>query len=488
MIALYCEVDRLHNDLADMLRLFYGMQEIILNPDSAEGAEHVVCHQAEQQDQVWRHHLTLDQHQLVYCWPVPDQNDSVMRLRQYRRGAKLGLYQLLKTQTGYHPPWGSLTGIRPTHMLRQLQAEYGEEEAIHVMADTFDVSREKVVLLKKTMEAQQGIYLTGDEETIDIYIGIPFCKTRCLYCSFISADLSRGRHDVPGYVDALVREIAHGGELVRRMGKKVRSVYVGGGTPTAIGRTQLDRVLTASERAFGQSREWTVEAGRPDTMDESMLQMIHDHGVHRISINPQTMNGETLKRIGRAHTPEDVIETLNTARKWDWKAINMDLIAGLPGEDRAAVQHTLDIVATLPIDNLTIHTLAVKRSSRLHEFLDRYPLPEASDVEAMVSAGSETAEKMGMVPYYLYRQKFMRGNLENVGYCLPGKACIYNIDIMEETHPILALGAGGSSKRMFYDQNRHERFFNPKGVDYYMANLEDNLARKAAFFLQNSEQ
>lgn len=509
MIAVFCERPELENDLGDMLRLFAGQTDIRWNPAKSspagrDGGLTVSC-ALEEQAGAWQVDIRLqgrrgglghaaetaavpapddreDALERRAAWPIDPAWGEVERLRQRRRAAKLCLYGALKDWTGYTPPWGSLTGIRPTRLLRQLEAETRDAAAAdRTLRQVFDVSCDKAALLRETLQAQAGLYETGNERDIDVYVGIPFCRTRCLYCSFISADLSRGKHDLEGYTQALLREIDQAGDMLPALGKRVRAVYVGGGTPTALGRERLERILARLRERVGAGREWTVEAGRPDTLDADMFRMLHDLGVGRISINPQTMNAETLARIGRSHTPEAVLRALEQARAYPWD-INMDVIVGLPGEGLPEVQRTLGVLGGLDIDNLTVHTLAVKRSSRLHERLQDYPLPPDAVVEDMVHAARLCAQDMGMQPYYLYRQKFMRGNLENVGYTRPGKACLYNIDIMEETHPILALGAGGSSKRMFYAEGRHERFFNPKGVDHYLSHVDDMMGRRAAFF------
>lgn len=485
-IAVSCAHPELENDLGDMLRLFYGAVRIAWNREDAE-QDLRVCHGVTQEKGVWQESICLEGQGQTrterLTWPLQGDWDEVARLRQFRRAAKLCLYAALRAWTGYAPPWGSLTGIRPTRLLRQLEEEQGSAQAADAaLRATFDVSEDKATLLRETLQTQSGLYETGNEQDIDVYVGIPFCRTRCLYCSFISADLSRGRHDLDGYTEALLREIDQAGDMLPALGKRVRAVYVGGGTPSAIGRARLERILVRLRDKVGVGQEWTVEAGRPDTLDMDMFRMLQDTGVGRISINPQTLNSATLEAIGRGHTPEDALRALEEARAFHWDSINMDLIVGLPGEDVGGVQRTLDRVQGLPIDNLTVHTLAIKRSSKLHEYLAQYPLPSDGEVEEMVHRARLCAAHMGMQPYYLYRQKFMRGNLENVGYTRPGCACLYNIDIMEETHPILALGAGGSSKRMYHAEHRHERFFNPKGVEHYLTHVEEMIAKRAAFF------
>jgi coproporphyrinogen dehydrogenase HemZ len=425
----------------------------------------------------------------TYTAASSQSQDTVEGLRLTRRAAKLGLYHVLREVTGITLPWGSLTGIRPTRLCRQLIREYGDLNlAIENMQDVFDVTYSKAALVRDIVLNQAGFYRWGEDGIADLYVGIPFCRSRCLYCSFMSADLSRKsmRDLVEPYIEGLLREIRETADLLKEMGKKPGCLYVGGGTPSSIGTEALWRVLNALQECFPSAMEWTVESGRPDTMDEAMLSMMKDAGVERISINPQTMQNNTLRLIGRRHTAEDVIRTLDIAGHMGFQSVNMDLIMGLPGETIKQAEDTLRKIEVLPIDNLTVHTLSVKRSSRLHEFPDRYPLPDAETVKEMVSMGEDAARGMGMFPYYLYRQKYMTGNLENVGYSLPGKICCYNIDMMEETHHIVAMGAGSISRRMYFDEDRHERLANPKNVDYYLSHLNTLLDRKREFFLKGT--
>lgn len=280
------------------------------------------------------------------------------------------------------------------------------------------------------------------------------------------------------YLAALGRDIALGARIVQETGRKVRSMYLGGGTPTVLTAEELKRLLSDALSAYGGfGRELTVEAGRPDTITAEKLGVLRAAGVGRISINPQSMNESTLELIGRSHTPEAIRTAFYMARDAGFSSINMDVIAGLPGETEADMRRTLDAVAALAPDNLTVHTLALKRSSRLVERLKEYPLPDAQTAEAMVARGAETARALGMRPYYMYRQKYMRGNLENVGYALPGQECIYNIDMMEDTTSIMAHGAGAMTKCIYDAERRVERVPNPKDIATYSAKI-DKLAEE----------
>ncbi len=416
---------------------------------------------------------------------IPDDEDERLRelhrKRAARRLCKQTLYDLCREVTGIHPPWGSLTGIRPTHLLYEA-LERGmsmEEGAAHLQRE-FDVTPEKASLLCDIVRVQKTL-LPPDDGGISVYVGIPFCTTRCTYCSFSSGEIGRGKLVEP-YLAALFQEMEAGARLLRESGKQLRAVYVGGGTPTALSEDQMARLLDKLLICFPGAMEYTVEAGRPDTITPGKLRAIREAGVQRISINPQTMNDKTLQVIGRAHTAQQVWDAYAMAREAGIHHINMDVIAGLPGENEADFARTMDAALKLRPESLTVHTLAIKRSSRLH--LENAPLPDGGTAAAMVQQGLETARALGMSPYYLYRQKYMAGNQENVGYALPGHACQYNVDIMEETTHILAMGAGGISKRVYPEEGHIERAPNVSNIEHYIARVEEMAQRKRELFLK----
>ena len=401
--------------------------------------------------------------------------DEYLREKRYqKRCAKIAAFRTLRMAYPMTPlPWGSLTGIRPTRLLRDLEDSYGKNGALSLMANEFDVSEEKLALAERIVGVQRPILTPADSGNIDIYIGIPFCRTRCLYCSFAS-ELRTRRTDMAGYLAALKKDIRKGAALVRELGLNVRACYVGGGTPTILTEEELADLLgfAASTYGFGEGMEFTVEAGRPDTITEGKLNIMKNSGVTRISINPQTMNDRTLIAVGRDHTARDIELCFLKAREIGFDSIDMDLIAGLPGETSEDMQRTVEAVEKLGPDCLTVHTLAIKRSSRLHEQLPRYQLPPVAEVEKMIAIGAKAAEDMGMAPYYMYRQKYMAGNMENVGYSKPDKICLYNIDMMEDCLSILAHGAGAMTKRVFPDGHRIERVPNPKDIATYIAKID----------------
>lgn len=394
------------------------------------------------------------------------------------------LYELLSEITGRTLPWGTLTGIRPTKIPMAFLDEghlpkTGEEH----LRKVYKVSEEKIRLCSQVAVNEKRILESVDfNDSYSLYVGIPFCPTICLYCSFSSFPLNVWANKVDAYLDALIREIEVIGREMKS--KKLTSVYMGGGTPTSLNGKQMDRLLTAIETHFDLStvKEFTIEAGRPDSFELEKLQVMKCHGIERISINPQTLNQKTLDIIGRRHTVEDVYRAFDMARQVGFSNVNMDLILGLPGETQEAVAHTLAGIRQMDPESMTVHSLAVKRASRLNQNLELYPPAPFETVNQMIHMAWNEAEMMGMEPYYLYRQKNMAGNLENVGYAKAGKECLYNILIMEEKQTIVALGAGGSTKIVYPNENRIERIENVKSVKDYIERIDEMIHRKTDYF------
>lgn len=413
--------------------------------------------------------VTVNGKVFAYGNLIKSTSDQILRKRLMKRYAKLSLYKGLSKFFEKELPWGALTGIRPTKLAYQQIAETGEFKEFFI--DTMKVSEQKTALTEKVINTQKGIYERNDDNT-DFFAFIPFCPSRCKYCSFISADIKSAQKHVDEYVDALIDEINYSGRFI----KKLRSIYVGGGTPVALSNVQLDRVLTAIDK-INSGVEYTVEAGRPDAINKENLKILKDHGVTRVCINPQTFSNKTLKRLGRNHTAEDVVEKYLMAKE-DF-SVNMDLIAGLSGESVEDFMASLDKAVELAPDNVTVHTLCIKKGSYLATEENRL-----SDelVESMVDYAHKTLASFGYSSYYLYRQKYMAGNLENVGYAKEGKACVYNIDIMEEISNNVACGANAISKRIFNGGERIEREASPKDVVTYLNKLEIIKERKAKLF------
>ena len=409
-----------------------------------------------------------------------------------RNPLKLAIYEMLSRYTGRVLPWGSLTGIRPTKIaVAQIEDGADRQAVVENYIKVYGTSRAKAELAFDVAGREKKIIdSVAEEDEYCLYIGIPFCPTRCLYCSFTSYPIAAYKDKVEDYLDALEKEMTYVAEAYR--GKRLISIYVGGGTPSSISAENMERLCSMVESMFDMShvREFTIEAGRPDSTTYDKLLVMKKHGVTRISINPQTMNEQTLRTIGRAHTPEQTRQAMAMARKAGFDNINMDLIVGLPGEDTDAVENTLRQIKELSPESLTVHTLAVKRAAKLNIEMDRYKDQLKNDIESQLDAVTRAAGEMGLEPYYLYRQKNMTGNLENVGYSKEGLECLYNILIMEERTDIVGLGAGSSSKLVVRpghdgvtEGTRIDRIENCKSVDDYISRIDEMIARKKAGFI-----
>ena len=392
------------------------------------------------------------------------------------------IFAALSELTGYTPPWGVLTGVRPSKLMLRLIADMGEEAAMNYFLGSLLVSPEKASLAKTVADAEEKIVALSQKDSFSLYVSIPFCPTRCSYCSFVSHSIanSNAKKLLPEYLDKLAEEIELTGAVASELGLKLESVYFGGGTPGVLEAPQMDRLLSGIEKSFDLStvREYTVEVGRPDTVTPEKLRVLKLHDVGRISINPQTFNDGVLNEIGRRHTSGQTEDAMLLAREEGFLNINMDLILGLPGETTEDVARTLEGIGKMGPESMTVHSLAVKRASRLNQNLELYPPAPQEEVNQMIHMAWQQAESMGMEPYYLYRQKNMAGNLENVGYAKPGKECLYNILIMEEKQSIIALGAGGSTKIVFPEENRIERVENVKSVKDYIERIDEMIGRK----------
>lgn len=389
-------------------------------------------------------------------------------------------YQMLVGRTGHELPWGSLTGIRPTKIaLSRLEDGWKEDDIRRFMKETYMTSDEKINLSVEIAAREKRLMESINYDSgYSLYVGIPFCPTTCLYCSFTSYPISKWKGRTGLYLEALFKELEYTAEKMK--GRPLDTIYFGGGTPTSLPAEDIDAILCKLEQLFDTKNvlEFTVEAGRPDSITEEKLKVLASHGISRISINPQTMNQKTLDLIGRRHTVENVKEKFHMARALGFDNINMDLIMGLPGEDLDDVKHTLEEIEALNPDSLTVHSLAIKRAARLNMFKEEYADLKISNTPEMIALSEACARRMGMEPYYLYRQKNMAGNFENVGYSLPGKACLYNILIMEELATIVACGAGTTTKVVFPSENRRERCENVKEVEQYISRIDEMIGRK----------
>lgn len=391
------------------------------------------------------------------------------------------LYRMLSDYTGQTLPWGNLTGIRPTKIpMALLEQGWKNADIAQYMRDTYYTSKEKTALAIAIANRERHILRNINYENgYSLYVGIPFCPSICLYCSFSSSPLHLWRDRVDTYLDALCKEIDYAAEAFA--GKELNTVYIGGGTPTTLEPHQLERLLSKLETSFcfDHLQEFTVEAGRPDSITREKLLVLRDHNISRISINPQTMNQKTLDLIGRRHTVEQTVEAFCLARELGFDNINMDLIVGLPGEEQAEVAYTLGELKKLDPDSVTVHSLAVKRAARLRMFKEEHKEMTMTNNREIMDMTAQYAADAGLHPYYLYRQKNMAGNFENVGYAKDGKEGIYNILIMEELQSILALGAGASTK-MVWAKDRIERIENVKDIKNYIERIDEMIDRKKA--------
>ena len=380
------------------------------------------------------------------------------------------------------PAWGALSGVRPTKITTKHLLEGGtERSAARLMENTYFVTPRRTRLSIDCSKATVHAASLLEDTDVSLYIGIPFCPTRCAYCSFVSRTIGKRTELMEPYLEALHKELRHTATLLANSGRKVRTIYIGGGTPTTLTTAQMERLLKCITESFDLSRciEFTVEGGRPDTLDQEKLSAIASCGADRMSINPQTMIDSVLKACGRRHTAADVEESYRQAVEAGFQAINMDLIAGLPTDDLAGFRESVDRVIELAPANITVHTLAIKKGADLYEKRDG--LSPDEEVAQMVDYAEDALRSAGYEPYYLYRQKYMSGSFENVGWCKPGSACLYNIYMMEELHTIISVGGGGMNKVNLPDGTLR-RFHNPKFPEQYIEMIDDVLRQKEELF------
>ena len=401
-----------------------------------------------------------------------------LRRRALQQSYYLAAVQLLPVT----PAWGALAGVRPTKITTKHMLEGGTaKSAGKLMKDVYYVTPDRIRLAVDCSVSTVQAASLLEPCDISLYVGIPFCPTRCSYCSFVSRTIGKKTEMMESYLEALMKEMALTGRLLKESGRHIRSVYIGGGTPTTLTSEQMARLLDAIHNSFDLSRclEFTVEGGRPDTLNEEKLRTIFEHGADRMSINPQTMEDHVLRACARPHKAADVVRAYQEAVNAGFKAINMDLIAGLPEDTVEGFKRSLDTVASLNPANITVHTLALKKGADLFE--KRVKLPTAEEVTEMVAYANETLRSLGYKPYYLYRQKYMSGSFENVGWSRDGLDCLYNIYMMEEIHTILSLGGGGMNKVNFPDGSL-QRFHNPKFPEQYIEMIDDVLRQKEEMF------
>ncbi|NJD02474.1 MAG: coproporphyrinogen dehydrogenase HemZ [Ruminiclostridium sp.] len=480
------------SELLDLIKLFFKDEEIVTSNDdftqiSAEkllsGDLYIV-----EKTCSYRIGYAYGSGKTEYILPlsggIPDRT-QISERKTFKREIKRGIYSLLSKALGKKLPWGILTGIRPGKIVHELMGKsVPGYEIDKVLKDYYFLSAEKAELLYEVAAIEKSLLGSGSPDFVSIYIGIPFCLSRCLYCSFTSYSIHQYSGLVGKYIEALKYELASIGEMIRARGMKAQSIYIGGGTPTSLSAAYLKDLLASVEGYISLSRlhEYTLEAGRPDSIDAAKLDVIKNSAVDRISINPQTMNDETLKLIGRNHTSKDLTDAYRLARNMGFNNINMDVIVGLPGENVRMFEDTLKKIREMDPESMTVHTLALKRASRLKAERAEYSLVSELEAVEMINMARGYADLMGMHPYYLYRQKNMLGDLENTGYCKPGCESIYNVQIMEEKQSVIAAGAGAITKVVYPEENRIERAFNVKGVEEYIARIDEMIYRKKRLF------
>ena len=403
---------------------------------------------------------------------------------------KMAFYQAGTAVLGQEPPWGALTGVRPVKLpTRCMLAGGTPEQAQAELEGEYRVSPLRAKLAVDCAQASLAVDREVREDQVSLYIGIPFCPTRCAYCSFVSADVGRTLKLVEPYLEAVLEEVEYTGRVLRESGLSIHSLYVGGGTPTTLSAGQLERLFSSARAHLPLETcvEYTVEAGRPDTITREKLEVLRDQGVERISINPQTLEDEVLAAIGRKHSAQDILDAYALAREVGFDSVNMDLIAGLPRDSFEGFRRSLEGVLSLKPENVTVHTLALKKGSRLME--EGGALPSGEETARMLDFSRDTLRGAGYLPYYLYRQKYMSGSLENVGWCLPGKESVYNIIMMEELQTVVSIGGGGVTKLVDRKNGRIVRLPNPKYPHDYLSSRNKILAQKdeiAAFYRERT--
>ena len=472
VVNFYTDTPEYGSELIDVAKLFMHDKNFVLTQEYEDG----IVHKTETNGNAIKNTCSFCNQTYSDVFVLKPDYTPLEAKRYKKRYAKLSVYYCLKKVFDRRLPWGALTGIRPTKLAWEITDSEGDFK--DTFKRLFDVSDAKIEVAAKILDAQKGLRISDDGKA-DIYVGIPFCTSRCSYCSFTGGEISRLKQYVEPYFNAVDKEIAAALFFAKEYGLKIKNVYFGGGTPTALPLELLDKLLNRFDKL--STSEFTVEAGRPDTINDDTFKVFKNHGVNRISINPQTFCQRVLNLVGRKHTVEDIIDRYQKARKYDF-VINMDFIAGLPTETKEEFFADVDKVAELSPDNVTIHTLALKKGSILKE-----QTAEASDdgrVSDMVDYAYKNLVAAGYQPYYLYRQKYMADNLENIGYCKQGKQSLYNIDIMEETTSIIACGSNSISKRVFGKQNRIERLAAAKDLPTYLNNIDVLIKKKAELFKQ----
>lgn len=469
---LYVKNHNFHFELENLTRLFFPNEKITVIRDFSEPQPPCIYTEVSDKITISVNIGSFNKSETAVKRLTDDDNELV--------SAQL-LYKLLCDFTGLTQPWGILTGVRPVKLLRRLAEESSEEQAVKKFEKDFFVSNEKIALSRETEHNERKILELSKPESFSLYVGIPFCPSRCSYCSFVMASIERAEKLIEPYTKLLCEEIKRTAEIANKLGLRLETVYFGGGTPTTLSAEQLDMVLGTVNKSFDMStcREFTVEAGRPDTIDIAKLFALKENKVDRISINPQTVNDEVLKTIGRKHTAQQFFDAFELARKCGFDNINTDLIAGLPTDTPESFKNSLDSIVRLNAECITVHTLCMKRASRLTTEGVTLDLQQARDAREMLAYTQNILGQNEYIPYYMYRQSRMVGNLENVGWSKKGFESLYNVYVMDETHTILACGSGGVTKLKRNNPDYLERIFNFKYPYEYIDRFDELIQRKS---------
>lgn len=469
---LYVKNHNFHFELENLTRLFFPNEKITVIRDFSEPQPPYIYTEVSDKITISVNIGSFNKSETAVKKLTDDDNELV--------SAQL-LYKLLCDFTGLTQPWGILTGVRPVKLLRRLAEESSEEQAVKKFEKDFFVSNEKIALSRETEHNERKILELSKPESFSLYVGIPFCPSRCSYCSFVMASIERAEKLIEPYTKLLCEEIKQTAEIANKLGLRLETVYFGGGTPTTLSAEQLDTVLRTVNKSFDMStcREFTVEAGRPDTIDIAKLFALKENKVDRISINPQTVNDEVLKTIGRKHTAQQFFDAFELARKCGFDNINTDLIAGLPTDTPESFKNSLDSIVKLNAECITVHTLCMKRASRLTTEGVTLDLQQARDAREMLAYTQNILGQNEYIPYYMYRQSRMVGNLENVGWSKKGFESLYNVYVMDETHTILACGSGGVTKLKRNNPDYLERIFNFKYPYEYIDRFDELIQRKS---------
>lgn len=469
---LYVKNHNFHFELENLTRLFFPNEKITVIRDFSEPQPPYIYTEVSDKITISVNIGSFNKTETAVKKLTDDDNELV--------SAQL-LYKLLCDFTGLTQPWGILTGVRPVKLLRRLAEESNEEQAVKKFEKDFFVSNEKIALSRETEHNERKILELSKPESFSLYVGIPFCPSRCSYCSFVMASIEKAEKLIEPYTKLLCEEIKRTAEIANKLGLRLETVYFGGGTPTTLSAEQLDTVLRTVNKSFDMStcREFTVEAGRPDTIDIAKLFALKENKVDRISINPQTVNDEVLKTIGRKHTAQQFFDAFELARKCGFDNINTDLIAGLPTDTPESFKNSLDSIVRLNAECITVHTLCMKRASRLTTEGVTLDLQQARDAREMLAYTQNILGQNEYIPYYMYRQSRMVGNLENVGWSKKDFESLYNVYVMDETHTILACGSGGVTKLKRNNPDYLERIFNFKYPYEYIDRFDELIQRKS---------